>query len=125
MPKILIVDDEPSLRFLITSTLEDEGYELLEAADGLEAYELVKKERPDLVILDVMMPRMTGYELCTKIKQDTELNDIIVIMLTAKGQEQDRIQSEKSGANYYLRKPFSPIELINITESLLLTEGAE
>lgn len=123
MKKVLIVDDEPSLRFLIASTLEDEGYELIEAADGLEAYDLIKKEKPDLIILDVMMPGMTGYELCTKIKQDPKMREIIIIMLTAKGQEQDRLQSEKVGADYYLRKPFSPMELIDVTESLLLERG--
>jgi CheY-like chemotaxis protein len=119
MAKILIVDDEPALRFLITSTLEDEGYELLEAADGLEAYESILKEKPDLVILDVMMPGLTGYELCARIKQNTRTSKTIVIMLTAKGQEQDRLQSEAVGADLYLRKPFSPIQLIDIVESML------
>jgi len=119
MSKILIVDDEPSLRFLISSTLEDEGYDILEATDGLEAYEKIKKEKPDLVILDVMMPGMTGFELCEKLKKDVATRSIIVVMLTAKGQEKDRLQSEKVGADYYLRKPFSPMGLLEVIEFLL------
>ena len=119
MAKVLIVDDERSLRFLISSTLEDEGYDISEAADGLEAYEIIKKDKPDLVILDVMMPGMTGFELCEKLKQDMATRDIIVVMLTAKGQEQDRLQSAQAGADYYLRKPFSPIMLLEVIESLL------
>ena len=119
MAKVLIADDEPALRFLITSTLEDEGYELLEASDGLQALDLILKEKPDLVILDVMMPGLTGYELCTRIRKDTGLNHIIVIMLTAKGQEQDHQQSIQAGANLYMRKPFSPFELIDNVASLL------
>jgi DNA-binding response OmpR family regulator len=119
MAKVLIVDDEPSIRFLITSALEDEGYDLSEAADGLEAYNLVRNEKPDLIILDVMMPGLTGFELCVKLKQDPAMDGIIVIMLTAKGQERDRLESEQAGADYYLRKPFSPIELANIVKSLL------
>jgi CheY-like chemotaxis protein len=111
--KILIVDDEPAIRFLISSALEDEGYELFEAADGKEAYDLVGSINPDLIILDVMMPGLTGYELCAKLKQNPATQSIIVIMLTAKGQEQDRLQSQQAGADLYIRKPFSPMELLN------------
>lgn len=119
MFKILIVDDEPALRFLITSTLEDEGYELFEAVDGLQAYELVLSKKPDLIILDVMMPGLTGYELCTRIKQDPAISNIKVLMLTAKGQDQDRQKSELTGADIYMRKPFSPLQLIDTVESML------
>lgn len=119
MPKILVVDDEPSLRFLVASSLEDEGYHILEAADGLEAHALVQQDQPDLIILDVMMPGLTGYELCSLLKRNPNTSNILIIMLTAKGQEQDRIQSQQAGADYYLRKPFSPLELIDVVESLL------
>lgn len=119
MTKILIVDDEPALRFLIASSLEDEGYNLTEAADGQQALELVQADRPDLIILDVMMPGLTGYEVCTRLKQDPATKDIIVLMLTAKAQEQDRMQSRQAGADYYLRKPFSPLELSDVVASLL------
>jgi CheY-like chemotaxis protein len=119
MAKILIVDDEPAIRFLITATLEDEGYELFEAADGREAAALVEDFQPDLIILDVMMPGLTGYELCARLKQDPVTREIVIIMLTAKGQEQDRRHSEQAGADYYLRKPFSPMELGVMVASVL------
>jgi CheY-like chemotaxis protein len=119
MAKILIVDDEPAIRFLITATLEDEGYELFEAVDGREAALLVKDVQPDLIILDVMMPGLTGYELCARLKQDPATQEIVIIMLTAKGQEQDRRYSEQAGADYYLRKPFSPMELNGLVASCL------
>jgi DNA-binding response OmpR family regulator len=119
MAKILIVDDEPSIRFLIMATLEDEGYELFEATDGREAAALVGSVQPDLIILDVMMPGLTGYELCAQLKQDSATRNIIVIMLTAKGQEQDHLHSQQAGADRYLRKPFSPLELIAVVAALL------
>jgi CheY-like chemotaxis protein len=117
--KILIVDDEPAIRFLITATLEDEGYELFEAADGHEAAKMVGQVQPDLIILDVMMPGITGYELCTQLKRDPATQNIIIIMLTAKGQEQDRLLSQQAGADHFLRKPFSPMELITLVATLL------
>lgn len=119
MSKILVVDDEPSLRFLVVSSLEDEGYDIAEAADGLEAHALVQENQPDLIILDVMMPGLTGYELCSLLKRNPNTSHILILMLTAKGQEQDRVQSQQAGADYYLLKPFSPLALIEIVESLL------
>jgi CheY-like chemotaxis protein len=119
MAKILIVDDEPAIRFLITAVLEDEGYELFEAADGREAVTLLADVQPDLIILDVMMPGITGYELCAKLKQEPTTREIVIIMLTAKGQERDRRHSEQAGADYYLRKPFSPLELSALVASIL------
>jgi CheY-like chemotaxis protein len=119
MAKILIVDDESAIRFLITAVLEDEGYELFEAADGREAVTLLADVQPDLIILDVMMPGITGYELCAKLKQEPTTREIVIIMLTAKGQERDRRHSEQAGADYYLRKPFSPLELSALVASIL------
>ncbi len=119
MRKLLVVDDEPALRFLVSSALEDEGYILLEAEDGLAALDIVAKEKPDLIILDVMMPGLSGYEVCARLKQAPATSDIKIILLTAKGQEQDRRQSQQAGADYYLRKPFSPLQLIEIVENLL------
>ncbi|TCL72300.1 response regulator receiver domain-containing protein [Hydrogenispora ethanolica] len=113
MKKVLIVDDEPAIRFLIRATLEDEGYMLDEAADGMEALKRIAADKPDLIILDVMMPEMTGYELCQKLKADPATRGMVIIMLTAKGQEQDRLQSQRIGADDYIRKPFSPLELID------------
>ena len=123
MYKILVVDDDPSLRFLITASLEDEEYDISEAADGIEAYKMIQKEKPDLILLDVMMPGMTGYELCTALKQNSDTKNILVIMLTAKGQERDKRDSKQAGADLYLRKPFSPLELIDIVSSLLKGNG--
>lgn len=122
MAKILIVDDEPSIRFLVTAALEDEGYKLFEAADGQEAYDLVGRIKPDLIILDVMMPGLTGYELCARLKQDPATQKMIIIMLTAKGQAQDRLHSQEVGADRYLRKPFSPLELIDMVAEFLRPE---
>lgn len=119
MKKVLIVDDEPALRLLLTATLEDEGYQLFEAADGIRAWQLAQQERPDLIVLDVMMPGMTGYEVCAKVKADSELQGTIVVMLTAKGQAADRAQSLNSGADCYIRKPFSPLALAEKVATLL------
>jgi DNA-binding response OmpR family regulator len=120
--KILIVDDEPHIRALLEQTLEDledEGVELLTAGDGLEAWTAAQQERPDLIILDVMMPRMSGYEVCERIKSEPTLSDVYIIMLTAKGQAVDRQRGEQVGANEYVTKPFDPDYLIERAETLL------
>jgi two-component system alkaline phosphatase synthesis response regulator PhoP len=120
--KILIVDDEPHIRALLEQTLEDledEGVELLTAGDGLEAWTAAQQERPDLIILDVMMPRMSGYEVCERIKSEPTLSDVYVIMLTAKGQAVDRQRGEQVGADEYVTKPFDPDYLIERAETLL------
>ncbi len=120
--KILIVDDEPHIRALLEQTLEDfedEGIELLTAGDGLEAWELIQDEQPNLVILDVMMPRMSGYEVCERLRAEPSLKDTYVIMLTAKGQEVDRQRGEEVGADEYVTKPFDPDYLIERSEAIL------
>jgi len=120
--KILIVDDEIYIRVLLEQTLEDfedAGVELLTVGDGLEAWEVAQTERPDLIILDVMMPGLSGYEVCQRIKSDPNLSDIHVIMLTAKGQEIDRLRSIEVGADEYITKPFDPDYLIERTADVL------
>ena len=123
MPKkILIVDDEPHIRALLEQTLEDFedlGIELLSASNGMEAWEMAKQEIPNLVILDVMMPHMSGYEVCERIKAEPKLTDAYVIMLTAKGQEVDRQRGKQVGADEYITKPFDPDYLIERTENIL------
>ena len=123
MPKkILIVDDEPHIRALLEQTLEDfedKGVELLTASDGLEAWEIAQEELPNLIILDVMMPYMSGYEVCERIKAEPMLNGSYVIMLTAKGQEIDRQRGEEVGADEYITKPFDPDYLIERAETIL------
>jgi DNA-binding response OmpR family regulator len=123
MPKkILIVDDEPFIRTLLEQTLEDfedAGVDLLTASNGMEAWELAQKEQPNLVILDLMMPRMSGYEVCERIKSEPTLDNTYVIMLTAKGQQIDRLRGEQAGADEYVTKPFDPDYLVERTEDVL------
>ena len=119
--KILIVDDEPHLRMLIHQTLEeleDEGVELLTAGDGEQALESIRNENPDLVLLDVMMPKKNGFDVCQAVKQDLGLNTYI-ILLTAKGQEFDRRHGEEVGADLYMTKPFDPDALLEKARSVL------
>ena len=106
--KILIVDDEPALRLILTTRLSLAGYQVITAADGEEALEVFAKENPDLIVLDVMMPKMDGYGVCQALRQDS---DVPIIMLTALGDVGDRITGLQLGADDYLAKPFSPKEL--------------
>ncbi|HHW23773.1 MAG TPA: response regulator [Clostridiaceae bacterium] len=119
MSKILIADDEKALRLLIAGTLEIGDYDILEADNGIQALETVERERPDLVILDVMMPGMTGYEVCRYIKSDPDLQDIKVLILTAKGQQSEKEAAWEALADHYLAKPFSPVELLSRVEEIM------
>lgn len=112
---ILIADDEPHLRLLIEQSLEelvDEGVTILTAADGQAALEMIERRPPRLVVLDAMMPRMNGFDVCRAVKRDLALDDVFVIMLTAKGQELDRQRGHEVGANVFMTKPFDPDELL-------------
>jgi two-component system alkaline phosphatase synthesis response regulator PhoP len=120
--KILIVDDEPFIRALLVETLEDfedRGVDLLVANDGAEGWKLAQDEHPDLILLDVMLPKLSGYEVCQRIKRDETLSDIHVIMLTAKGQEVDRERGQEVGANEYVTKPFDPDDIIDRAQQIL------
>lgn len=112
MPKkILFADDTTHIRILLEQTLEDfedAGVELFSAENGLEAWDIAQAERPDLVILDVMMPGLSGFDVCQRIKSDPDLSNAYVIMLTARGQAADRQRSTEVGANEYVTKPFDP-----------------
>lgn len=115
MKRILIVDDKIELRKLIRITLKfKEGYELFEAEDGVSALEMAKIVRPHLVILDVMMPGKDGYEVCAELKGNNEYNNPIVIMLTARAQAKDIEKGMQVGADNYLTKPFSPMQLLDL-----------
>lgn len=120
--KILIVDDEPHLRMLIQQTLEDleyDGVELLTATNGEEALESIRAEEPHLVLLDVMMPKMNGFDVCHAVKKEMGWNHVHIILLTAKGQEFDRNRGLEVGADLYMTKPFDPDALIaNAREAL-------
>ena len=117
--KILIVDDEADILTLLEYNLKKAGFKVISAKDGPEALELTKKERPDLIILDIMLPSMEGTEICKVIKKDEVTSHIPVIMLTAKGEEVDRIVGLELGAEDYITKPFSPRELILRVRAIL------
>ena len=121
--KIVIVDDEIHIRSLIERSLEDleddYGIEIFTAEDGVEGLEVVRRERPSLVLLDVMMPKMNGYDVCDAISSDANLDSVSVILLTAKGQEADRERGLRSGAADYITKPFDPDELVETAKAIL------
>jgi two-component system, OmpR family, alkaline phosphatase synthesis response regulator PhoP len=119
---LLIVDDEPHIRLLLEQSLEeleDVGVRLLSAADGVAALALIRRERPDLVFLDVMMPRQNGFDVCAAVKADPALAATQIVLLTAKGQDVDRQRGSAVGADEYLTKPFDPDELRATAERLL------
>lgn len=119
MSKILIADDEPSLRLLVRATLSaNKSFDLIEASDGNEALTKAQSEMPDLILLDVMMPGLSGFEVCERLKNDPKTKKIVIIMLTAKGQQSDRDWAISVGTDYFLTKPFSPIELFGLIEKL-------
>jgi two-component system, OmpR family, alkaline phosphatase synthesis response regulator PhoP len=119
---ILIADDEAHIRILMEQTLEeleDQGVELLLATNGAEALEIIQTQKPDLVFLDVMMPKMNGFEVCQTVKQNADTRSIHVIMLTAKGQEFDQQKGKEVGADLYMTKPFDPDEIIKKASEVL------
>jgi len=106
--RILLVDDEPALVGLLSIRLEANGYEVIPAADGQQALELARKEIPDLVILDLMLPGLDGYKVCRLLKSDEQYKQIPIMILTARAQESDKKLGEQSGADAYIIKPFEP-----------------
>ena len=109
--KLLIVDDEVHIRMLIEQTLEeleDEGVSFLSAENGEQALEIIQAENPQLVFLDVMMPKMNGMEVCRKVNKELLLDKVFIVLLTAKGQELDRQKGQEVGADLYMTKPFDP-----------------
>lgn len=119
MRKLLIADDESGVRSLVRMTLESDEYEILEASDGMEVLGLARERLPDLVLLDVMMPRLSGFEVCRALKADPATAGIIVVMLTARAGEFDREQGGMAGADDYLTKPFSPLALMRKVDEVL------
>jgi DNA-binding response OmpR family regulator len=120
--KILIVDDEAHIRMLIEQTLEeleDEGVEFLSAENGEAALEIIQEEKPNLVFLDVMMPKMNGMEVCRRVKKELGMSDVFIILLTAKGQELDRQKGLDVGADVYMTKPFDPEVLLTKAKEVL------
>ena len=120
--KLLIVDDEAHIRMLIGQTLEeleDEGVNFFTAENGEQALEIIKTEKPQLVFLDVMMPKMNGMEVCRRVKKELGLNDVYIVLLTAKGQELDRQKGQEVGADVYMTKPFDPEVILNKAKEVL------
>ena len=112
MTKILLVEDDKSLREIYGVRLLAEGYDIISAGDGEEALAMAIKDRPDLIVSDVMMPRMNGYELCINIKEDITISHIPIILLTARDDKQSLISGYKNGADAYLTKPFE-VEIVS------------
>jgi DNA-binding response OmpR family regulator len=117
--RILVVDDEPHILKLVAFSLKSGGYEVLEATDGLSAISVVQAEQPDLVLMDVMMPTLDGYEACRRLKADPATADIPVIMLTAKTQSTEHKTGYDVGAADYINKPFTPKDLVAHVRELL------
>ena len=118
--KILVVDDEPHVIRTLTFVLNKEGYEVSSARDGEEAMSRIKESKPNLMFLDVMMPKKNGYEVCQELKGDDSFNDIHIVMLSAKGQEADKEKALGVGADEFMTKPFS---LAGIVEKVRLLLG--
>ncbi len=125
MPKILIVDDELAMRTLLKEILEefeDKGVELLTAENGEEAIESIKAEKPELVILDVLMPGMNGFEVCNTVKNELEMKDVYVMILTTSGQEYNKQKGKDVGVDIFITKPFDPDEFIKKVSKVLEIE---
>jgi len=117
--KILVADDNENIREALTYLLEDEGYQLWLAKDGAETIKRVKEFRPDILFLDIMMPEINGYDVCRAIKSDPDLKDTYIIMLTAKGQVAEQERGKEVGADEYIVKPFSPMEILTKIKNIL------
>ena len=117
--RVLLADDDPNLLRLISTTLGTGDFDLLQALDGQEALEVAQRERPDLILLDINMPLLDGFQVCEQLKQDPQTAAIKVVMLSARGSDADRARGRACGADDYFVKPFSPIQLLNKVYALL------
>ena len=117
--KVLVVDDEPFICRSLSFVLRKDDYEVFEARNGEEALELIRDKRPDLVFLDVMMPKLNGFEVVRTVRADPALAGILIVLLTAKGQDADRQTGEAAGADDYMTKPFSPTKILELARGLL------
>jgi DNA-binding response OmpR family regulator len=123
MTKILIAEDEPDIRELVAFTLRFGGYEVVAASNGEDAVHTASREHPDLILMDVRMPRLTGYDACRMMKASVELKDIPVVFLSAKGQDSEIQSGLEAGAEEYLLKPFSPDQLTQRVRAILAKFG--
>jgi DNA-binding response OmpR family regulator len=123
--QILIVEDEAYIRLLIEQTLEEleeQGVEIIETDNGEDALRLIQQERPRLVFLDVMIPKINGFEVCRIVKRELKMTDIMIVILTAKGQEYDRQTGEDVGADLYMTKPFDPDEMLELAAKVISSD---
>jgi two-component system phosphate regulon response regulator PhoB len=125
MERVLIVDDDPDIVRLVCYNLSHSGYDVQSAGSGREALELVEKQPPDLVVLDVMLPDVDGLEVCRALRQQSSSKRIPILMLTARGEEIDRVVGFELGADDYVSKPFSPRELVLRVKSILRRSGTD
>jgi two-component system alkaline phosphatase synthesis response regulator PhoP len=116
---ILIADDEPHIVRALSFVFEREGFSIETASDGADALRKIKETKPRIVFLDLIMPKMTGDQVCQALRRDGEYKDIHIVILTCKGQELDREQSISSGADTFITKPFSPKEVLNMVKTIL------
>lgn len=119
MSTVMVVDDSVTLREMIADLLKGRGLNVTVASDGVEALEQIKANRPDLVVLDIVMPRMNGYEVCRRLKSDPKTQNLPVVMCSSKSEEFDRYWGMKQGADAYIAKPFHPQELVGTIKQLL------
>lgn len=122
MAKVLIVDDEPHIRYLLELTLEeleDYGVEVITADNGATALEIIGAEKPEIVFLDVMMPKLNGFDVCNVVKNELGLQEVYIVLLTAKGQEFDKQKGEDVGADIYMTKPFNPDDVLLMAKKVL------
>ncbi len=117
--RVLIVDDEPNIVISVEFLMKREGFEVSVARDGEEALECIRADRPDLVVLDVMMPKLNGFEVCERVRADPELAATLILILTAKGREVEMKKGLSLGADAYVAKPFSTRDLVEKVKSLL------
>ncbi|MGH2412383.1 MAG: response regulator transcription factor [Microcystaceae cyanobacterium] len=119
MSEVLVVEDSLAQRQMISDLLKDSGLKVTVARDGMEALEQIQKISPDIIVLDIVMPRMNGYEVCRRLKSDPKTKNVPVVMCSSKGEEFDRYWGMKQGADAYIAKPFQAIELIGTIKQLL------
>ncbi len=119
MARILVADDSMTDLKFATNALEETGHEIITAMDGEEAENKIRSEQVDVVVLDVIMPKKTGFQVCRNIKNDDKYKDIPIILLTSKKQESDKFWGKKQGADEYITKPFEPFELVTVVKKLL------
>ena len=122
--KVLVVEDDPAARRLVSFALEQEGYDVLTASNGLEGLTKAQTEKPEALVLDVMLPGLDGFEVCRRLRADTEMSGVLVLMLSAKAQESDKTTGLKMGADDYLAKPADPLEVAARVKTLLQRKAA-